>query len=152
MTTAVLLQEGQDDAQGNPVRILSVDSKVTGISLSRAAEAEKPDKNQGFDFSVDLDEQARTGDTLRIRYSLMFGKHGDTQVCRVDGEADVRFSHFDRQTDMRMLGDDLTNEMVVEIFRRSYEPIYLLHHSLGVEAPSPWITRDVSLTSGRAGP
>ena len=150
MSSALLLRERQE---ARTVRIASVESKVTAISVSRPAEVGRSDNNQGFDFTVDLDEQARTRDSMSVRFSLAFGKRGNGQTCHVHGVALVRFSQPSLETDFGTLGEDTTNQMVVEIFRKSYEPIYLLHHSMGIEAPSPWVTRDVSLFSrGQAVP
>jgi len=58
----------------------------------------------------------------------------------------VRFSQFNPSREFHALGDDITNEIAVEIFRKNYEAVYLLHESLGMDAPSPWITQEVSLS------
>ena len=59
----------------------------------------------------------------------------------------MRFSRSGSWRDFQALGDDITNEMAVEIFRKNYEAVYLLHEALGMDAPSPWITQEVSLSS-----
>jgi hypothetical protein len=150
MPSAMLVQEPRE-AQlakaGLGVRIVSIESRVDNISLSATEGRKRVSESRPFDFDVDLSEEARTQDRLSVRYSFTFGKHSSGQVCRVSGKAAVRFSQFNPSRDFHALGDDITNEMAVEIFRKNYEAVYLLHESLGVDAPSPWITQEVSLSS-----
>jgi hypothetical protein len=129
------------------VRIASVESTVTHISLSK----KKPDRNASsirpFDFDVNMSETGRTDDSLSVKYVYSYVNISSGQVCKVGGAAVVRFSQFNPDSDFRFLGNDITNEIAVEIFRKNYESLYLLHDALAMTAPSPWITQDVSLSS-----
>jgi len=151
MPSAVLLQEPREEAQlardDLGVRIVSVESTIDAISLSAPERNRRDSEPRSFDFDVDLSESARTEDHLSVRYSLTFGRPSSGQVCKVSGKAVVCFSGFNPSRDFNALGDDITNEMAVEIFRKNYEAVYLLHDALAMDAPSPWITQGVSLSS-----
>jgi hypothetical protein len=150
MPSAVLVHEPREQAQlakeGAGVRIVSVESRIDSVSLSAAERHRHGSESRPFDFDVAISESARAEDRLSVRYSYTFGRPSSGQVCRVSGTAAVRFSQFDPSRDFHTLGDDITNEMAVEIFRKNYEAVYLLHEALGMDAPSPWITQEVSLS------
>ncbi|HVB95431.1 MAG TPA: hypothetical protein VND41_02365 [Nitrososphaerales archaeon] len=151
MASAVLVQRPREQAQpadaSQGVRILSVESKINSISLTKTDRDVHPLERRPFDFDVDLSESVRTEDTLSVRYSFTFGRPSSGPVCKVSGTALVRFFQFNPTSDFHTLGNDVTNEMAVEIFRKNYEAVYLLHDALSMEAPSPWITQEVSLAS-----
>jgi len=126
---------------------LSVESRIDRISLSDAGGKKHSPRNTHFDFDVDLDESSRTADSLNVKYAFKFGKASSGSTCNVSGVAVLHFSHFNPEADFHSLGNDITNEMAIEIFRKNYESVYLLHEALGMEAPSPWITHGVSLSS-----
>ena len=152
MTSAVLVKEERREgpSRASPgVRIISVESRMDSISLSRPERAARAHESRSFDFDVDLSESAWNEDTFRVRYRFRFGVPAYGQVCKVSGTAAVRFSQFNPVQDLQTLGSDVTSEIVVEIFQKNYEAVYLLHEALGVKAPTPWITQDVSLSRGQ---
>jgi len=151
MASAVLVQRPREGVQladdSHEVRIASVESRIVSISLTKVEREARGLESKPFDFDVDLSESARTEDTLSVRYSYTFGRPPSGQVCKVSGTALVRFSQFNPTSDFHTLGNDITSEMAVEIFRKNYENVYLLLDALSMDAPSPWITQDVSLSS-----
>jgi len=151
MPSTVLVERPKEEAQlpggSQGVRIAAVESRICGISLTRAERDAQAIEARPFDFDVDLSESARTEDTLSVRYSYTFGRPATGQVCKVNGTALVRFSQFNPADDFHTLGNDITSEMAVEIFRKNYETVYLLLEALSMDAPTPWITREVSLSS-----
>jgi hypothetical protein len=106
---------------------------------------------RAFQFDVSMSESVREGGALRLDYNFTFAERSTRQVCRIRGKALVRFSQTSRDSDFYGLGDEVQNQMAVEIFRKNYELVYLLHLSLGLEAPSPWITQDVVVSSRAQG-
>lgn len=146
MTTAMLVQEEKAKA-GPGVQVVSVDSTIDGISLCRPARDARSSEARPFDFDVELSESAWSEDTFSVRYRFRFGVPASGQACKVSGRAVVRFSQYNPVEDLQTLGSDVTNEMVVEIFRKNYEAVYLLHEALGMNPPTPWITHGVSLSS-----
>jgi hypothetical protein len=140
-------QDGEDGKEGLGIRILSVETTIDSISLMKAGREVKQSAKHPFEFDVDIDESARTKDSLSVKYSFAFGRQSAGQVCRVKGGAVVRFTRFSPSGEFQSLGEELTNEIVVAIFRKNFESVYLLHDAMKMEAPSPWITQDVSLSS-----
>ena len=141
------IQDGEDGKAGLAIQIVSVQTTIDSISLMKAGREVKPSTKHPFEFDVDIDESARTKDSLSVRYSFTFGRPSAGQVCKVSGGAVVRFTRFNPSGEFQSLGEELTNEIVVAIFRKNFESVYLLHDAMKMEAPSPWITQDVSLSS-----
>ncbi len=151
MPSAILVQTPREDAElATPslgVRILAVESAIQEISLTNSGGTTKERSAGQFDFDVDMSESSRTEDSLNVRYAFSFGKPSSGQLCKVRGSAVVRFLRFNPKNDFHALGNDISNEMAVEIFRKNYESVYLLLDALGMDAPTPWITQDVALSS-----
>lgn len=129
------------------IKIVSVESQIDGLSLTGPAGGPRPPGGGDFAFDVEMTETGRIKDGLSVKYSLAFGRPASGQTCRVSGRAILHFSRLDPKSDLHALGSEIDNEMAVEIFRMNYETIYLLHQSLAMEAPSPWVTHGVSLSS-----
>ncbi len=150
MPSQMLIHEPREEAlpaaSTERIQIVSVESRIDSISLSKVGPVRTPEASS-FDFDVDLNERGRTGGSLCLGYSFSFGKPSSGQICKISGEAVVRFSQFSTEKDFHYLSNDMTNGMAVEIFRKIYESTYLLHEAMDLDAPSPWITQDVSLSS-----
>jgi hypothetical protein len=147
MSSQILVQEQKEALPGaSNGGIQIVELRIDHITLSRTGNATRANRARPFDFDVDLSEKSRTGNSLRVGYSFSFGKPASGQTCKIGGEAVVRFPESSSDRDFHYLGNDLTNEIAVAIFRKNYESIYLLHEAMAMDAPSPWITQDVSLS------
>lgn len=120
-----------------------MESSVTRISIT-SANGRTPSSG-GFDFDVYLSEVSRSRDVLEVEYCFRFGRQSHGNSCEIGGRAKLRIGPAGVDADMQALGPEVTNQIVVGIFRKNYESVYLIHQSLGMEAPSPWITQDVSL-------
>jgi len=129
------------------VRITAVEARIRSISLAKGKRDLQTSASSQFDFDVEMIETDRTADSMTVRYAFSVGKSSSGQVCKVGGDAVVWFSQVNSGGDFQSLGNEMTNEIAVEIFRRNYESTYLLHETLGMDAPSPWITHEVSLSS-----
>src|SRR5271169_1590045 len=119
MPSTVLVQRPKGEAQladaNQGIRILSVESRISSISLTRGERDPRQLEARPFDFDVELSESARSADTLRLRYSYTIGRPSSGQVCVVSGTALLRFSQFNPTSDFHTLGNDITSEMAVEI-------------------------------------
>jgi len=143
MSEQVLTQRSEELPR---TQVLVVETTIENLSLSNTGKESRGPKGR-LDFDVDLSERGRKGDVLRVGYRLSFGRSAVGKVCRISGEAAVHFANLGPEAGLQNLGGEATNDMAVAIFRKNFEAIYLLHDALGVEAPSPWITEDVSLSS-----
>ncbi|MDG6914955.1 MAG: hypothetical protein JRM86_04100 [Nitrososphaerota archaeon] len=139
----------QSQSQGGAVGsfVVGVDTRIQRVSLSRDAAGQGPAREGQFAFDVSMTETGRTRGSLSVSYTLSFGRQSTGQRCRIDGEAVFRLSGADKDSDIHAFGTEIDNEMAVAVFREDFETIYLLHQTLGVQAPSPWVTQDVSLSS-----
>jgi hypothetical protein len=126
-----------------PPKVVLLDASVNRISI--CGTKHRVAGSGGFDFDVDLSEVSRSKDVLEVEYTFRFGRKSEGNSCEIGGRAKLRLVAAGAGADMEALGPEVTNEIVVGIFRRNYESVYLIHQSMGMEAPSPWITQDVSL-------
>lgn len=149
MPSAVLVERPNEQAEepenGLAIRIVSVESRIDSVSLARAGDDPRR-PGEAFGFDVSMTETGRTKDGLSVKYWFAFGR-ATGQNCRVSGRAAFRFSRLGVHSDLHALGSEIDNDMAVAIFKENYESIYLLHQALGLEAPSPWITQEVSLSA-----
>ena len=74
-----------------------LESRIDSISLSRGSLDASVLRGRPFDFDVQLSEKGRTGNSLRVRYAFSFGRPSAGQVCKIIGEAVVRFAQFDAE-------------------------------------------------------
>jgi hypothetical protein len=150
MSSSILLQRPREEplvAEADlRIRIVSVECRIDGISISSVSGGARGSKEE-FKFDVEMTESRRMKDSLAVKYSFTFGRPSSGQICKVNGEAAFKFSRLDPESDMHALGGEIDNEMAVEIFRKNFEVVYLLHDTLSLDAPSPWITQEVSLSS-----
>ena len=100
-----------------------------------------------FEFEADMAETGRSDDGVQVRFSLSFGKMVTGQHCELEGRANFHFTHLDPRFDLRLLGTELQNDMAIELYRSYYDVIYLIHDTLGMDIPSPWIVHDVALST-----
>jgi len=134
----MLVQEPQKFA-----RIESVESRVDCLSIVNFGDALSSLGGQ-LEFDVAMSESSRTADSLTVNYVFTIGRPAFGRGCKVTGEAVVRFAGANPDGNFDTVDSD---EMAVEIFRKNYETVYLMHMALGMPTPSPWITEDVSVAS-----
>lgn len=150
MPSALLVEPRMEAQLAEPslgIEIASVESRIDKIYLSAPGGAIRTAGASPFEFDVELSESGRTEGSLSVRYSYSFGRPSSGQVCKISGKAVVRFSQINPGRDFHTLGNDISNHMAVEIFRKNYETAYLLHSAMSMDPPSPWITQDVCLSS-----
>ena len=138
VTSAVLVQERRQAG-----RIASVESRIDSFSIVNFGDGLQPLDGR-LEFDVSMAESSRTADSMSLKYEFTIGTHAHGSGCKVAGEAVVRFGGSNTDSEFSALD---TDAMAVEIFRKNYEIVYLMHTALGMPAPSPWITEDVSVSS-----
>jgi hypothetical protein len=127
--------------------ILSVKPFLQGARFVRGRP--RPDSSElEFDFEVEMAETGRSVNELEVKFSFWIGKAVTGQRCELDGKAEVAFSHLTPSFDLQFLGEEQRQLIAIEIYRALYEMIYLLHATMGMDIPSPWILNDVSLLAG----
>jgi len=128
------------------VRVVSVEAVLRRFCFARGNPHSHPFGGE-FDFEADMAETGRSADRVQVKFSLSFGKEETGQHCELEGTANFHFTHLDPRFDLEFMGTELQNEMSIQLYRRYYDLVYLVHDTFGVEAPSPWIVQDVSLSS-----
>ncbi len=133
--------------QDGALRIVNVVTRIDRVSVSSGPETLPRSSAQEFQFDVNMTESRRSKDSIKIEFNFTFGKQSTGQVCRIAGGAAFQFSQSVEDLDFSRLGEELENEMALGIFRSNYDTVYLLHETLGREAPSPWITHNAAISS-----
>lgn len=154
MSSTILVQRAKEEAllaiPQTEDRRVSIETTMDHISLNKPCGSPLGKKAGQFEFDVTLTESIQTAESLKVKYMLMLKRTAIGETCNVSGQAVLRFSGFGRDIELTSLGEEMMNEIAVEIFRKNYETVYLLHDAFGIEAPSPWITQDVFFSHPRA--
>ncbi|MCS4537961.1 MAG: hypothetical protein HYY67_03780 [Thaumarchaeota archaeon] len=110
---------------------------------------EKPPQVR-YDLNADLKEVKRDKTKLRFKYALFLETFPAIQRAELEGDAEVESPVFGSVTDLGNLDQGLFTELVIEIYRKNYDTLYLILDCLGLDIPSPWIIRDVHLIGSKA--
>lgn len=124
---------------------MQVEASVRRIRVARLALGNEKSPKASFDLNAELKEVKRTGTKFKLRYSLFLETFPAVQRAELEGDAEVESPIFSSFEDLGSLDQRLVTKLAVEIYRKSFEVIYLLFDSLGLDAPSPWILRGVQL-------
>lgn len=98
-----------------------------------------------FDLNAELKEVKRSGTKMKLRYNLFLDAFPAVQRAELEGDADVDSPVLSSVDDLNSVEQSLLTELALEVYRQSYEILYLLFDSLELETPSPWMVKDVHL-------
>ena len=101
-----------------------------------------------FDLGADIKETETAKGRLRLRFVLYIDSLPAVQRAELEGTVSILGDSITAVTDLQALGDEKISEMAMEIYKKSYELLYLLFSTEGLAAPSPWLIRDVQLMPG----
>jgi hypothetical protein len=143
--STVLVQGSMRPDPQTATGIITVESSLHRIVMHKAEDTARHSFESVFGFDVEMTELARGDCSLSLAFVFTFGRKYPGQTCRMEGRAELHFAPG-AGSEMRQFGDEVDTDMAVQIFRNHYETIYLLHDALGIEAPSPWIVKDASVS------
>jgi len=128
---------------------ISVEASLRRIHVARLTLNYEKSLQARYDLNADLKEVMREKTKLKFKYTLFLDTFPAIQRAELEGDAEVESPVFGSVTDLGNLDQGLFTELVIEIYRKNYDTLYLILDTLGLDIPSPWIIKDVHLIGGR---
>lgn len=122
-----------------------VSTSLTKVRVVRVTNREEKYPKASFGLAADMREVGRSGNILKLRFSIAVETNPLVQRAQLEGKVEVRLDPALLAATGGQLGEDFASELALEIYKRHYETIYSLFDSLALESPSPWLLRDVHL-------
>lgn len=122
-----------------------VSTSLTKVRVVRVTNREEKYPKASFGLAADMREVGRSGNNLKLRFSIAVETNPLVQRAQLEGKVEVRLDPALLAATGGQLGEDFASELALEIYKRHYETIYSLFDSLALESPSPWLLRDVHL-------
>lgn len=120
-------------------------SNLNRVRAVRVTNLGESHPRASFGLSADMKEVGRTGDTLKLRFTIVVETSPLVQRAEIEGLVEVKF-------DLRMLaatggqlGEDFASELALELYKLHYQTVYSLFDTLALDSPSPWLLRGVHL-------
>lgn len=89
---------------------------------------------------------SRNGARVKLRFVIGIETFPLIYRAEMGGFAFANLEMLAMDEGIEELGEGVLSDIILQIFRTNYEPLYLALSTSGVEAPSPWLVRDVQLT------
>ena len=124
---------------------MHVEASLRRIHVARLTLGHEKSPKASFDLNADLKEVNREKTKLKFRYTLYLETFPAIQRAELEGDAEVESPLFESVEDLGSLDEGMFTDLAIEIYRKNYDVLYLVFESLGLEAPSPWIVKDVHL-------
>ncbi|MDE1854220.1 MAG: hypothetical protein KGI38_10825 [Thaumarchaeota archaeon] len=126
-------------------QMLKVDAHLTRLRTSLVA-IRPPDWSKvTFDLQADIKPVSRDGSKLKLRYSIGLETFPVVYRAEIGGFANANVEMLSKDESLEDLGEAVLSDIAVQIFRQNFEPLYLALTTLGLDAPSPWLVKDVHL-------
>jgi len=120
-----------------------VSTSLTKIRVVKVTNRDEKYPRAAFGLSADMKEVGRSGNNLKLRFTIAVETNPLVQRAELQGRVDVRIDPALLAATGGQLGEDFASELALEIYKRHYQTIYSLFDSLSLESPSPWLLRDV---------
>ena len=104
-----------------------------------------------FDLAAEMQEIGVVDGKLRVRYVIGLETYPSVQRAEIEGVATISGEKFASVRD-QVIEEGRITKIALLIYRNDYQVLYLLLKSMGLEAPSPWLVRDVHLVANSIEP
>ncbi len=123
----------------------AVKSKISRMRITRLALGDGSVPRPMFDLGAEMTEIGFAKGSLRVRYLLSIESFPSVQRAEVEGEATISAESFDSVEEIHTIEEGRLAKMAIAIYRNDFESLYLILMAMGLEAPSPWVVKDVHL-------
>lgn len=130
--------------------MLKVEAHTTKLRASLVAIKPPEGAKVSFDLQADVKTVLRDPTKLKLRYTIGIDTFPLIYRAEIGGFAFANAEMLAKDESLEDLGEGVLSDIAVQIFRDSYEGLYLVLSTIGLEAPSPWLVRDVHLVQGAA--
>ncbi|TLX97252.1 MAG: hypothetical protein E6K96_03820 [Thaumarchaeota archaeon] len=125
---------------------ISVKSSINRVRVSKLALGDDAAPRATFDLAAEMSEIGVVDGRLRVRYLLALETYPSVQRAEIEGVATISGERFASVRD-QVIEEGRITKIALLIYRNDFQVLYLLLKSMGLEAPSPWLVRDVHLIS-----
>jgi len=126
-------------------QMLKVDSQLTRLRTSLVAIRPANGLNVHYDLQAEIKTVARDATRLKLSYNIGIETFPLIYRAELSGTAVANAEILARDESLEDLGGAVLSDIALQIFMQNYEPLYLALTSQGLEAPSPWLVKDVHL-------
>ena len=121
-------------------------SSINRVRISRLAMGDGIAPRATFDLAAELHEIGVVDGRLRVRYVISVETFPSVQRAEIEGVATISGEKFASAREQGIEEGRIT-KVAIMIYRNDFQVLYLLLRSMGLEAPSPWLVKDVHLVS-----
>ena len=125
---------------------ISVKSTINRVRIARLAIGDEVAPKATFDLAAEMNEIGVVDGRLRVRYLIALETYPSVQRAEIEGVATISGERFASVRD-QVIEEGRITKIAVLIYRNDFQLLYLLLKSMGLEAPSPFLVRDVHLLS-----
>jgi hypothetical protein len=126
-------------------QMLKVDAKLTKLRTSLVAIKPPEGTKVSFDLQADVRAVSRDGARMKLRYSIIIETFPLIYRAEIAGFAHASAEMLAKDENLEDLGEAVLSDIALQIYRQHYEALYLALTTQGLDAPSPWLVRDVHL-------
>lgn len=124
---------------------LRVESHLTRLRTSVVAMKPVEGTKVTFDLQADVKAVARNGARVKLRFAIGIETFPLIYRAEMGGFAFASLDTLAMDEGLEDLGEGVLSDIILQVFRSNYEPLYLALSTMGVSAPSPWLVQDVHL-------
>lgn len=125
--------------------MLKVEAQLTKLRTSLVAIKPPEGQKVNFNIQADIKTVARDGTRLKIRYLLELETFPLIYRAQMGGFATANAEMLAKDENLEDLGEEVISDIALQLYKSGFEPLYLTLSTLGLEAPSPWLVKDVHL-------
>ncbi len=125
--------------------MLKVEAHLTRLRTSFIAIRPPEGTKMSFDLQADVKPVSRDDSRLKLRYTIGVETFPAIYRAEIGGFAIANAEMLARDQNLEDLGEAVLSDIVLQIFRQNYESLYLTLATQGLDAPSPWLVKDVHL-------
>lgn len=125
---------------------LKVESHLTRLKTSVVAIKPAAGVKASYDLQADIKAVSRRGARLKLRFTIGIDTFPLVYRAELGGFAYANLDMLAVDEGLEALGEGVLSDVILQIFRDHYESLYLALSTQDMEAPSPWLVRDVHLS------
>ncbi len=122
-----------------------MEAQLTKLRTSLVAIRPPEGHKLSFDLQAEIKAVSKQGSKVKLRYAIGIETFPLIYRAELAGVATAEAEKLTKEEDLEKLGEAALGDMALQIFRQNYEPLYLALSAQGLDAPSPWLVRDVHL-------
>jgi hypothetical protein len=124
---------------------LQVEAHLTKLRTSLVAIKPPQGAKYTFDLQADIKTVSRDGAKIKLRYAIDIETFPLIYRVQIGGFATASVDMLAKDENLEDLGEAVLSDVALQIYRSNYEALYLALATQGLDAPSPWLVKDVHL-------